>query len=301
MLAKSAHSSYFDSQDSSLVSSQEQDFLKSSQEHQDDLEASHLQQDDTEASHSLQDALKANHEQKDQLEASDEKPEDLQAEKLKRLKGLLESAEMIRLQGNEQFTQKSFQNAMILYLKSIESVPPGEFQGYFAEEIATLKLKCLTNIVRCYLALDLYKSAIETCLVGFKEFPANVPLLYLCATALEKTEEYGEAVKILQIALELEPSNPQVISSLSRVKKAIKDQNTKYKAMFSGKLLTKPKEDLEAPKESQTIKETQKETSPLEKAAKEPEASGTSWSWLVGVSAIAALGALGVYLLRRPT
>mmetsp|Transcript_7678 Transcript_7678/g.14498 ORF Transcript_7678/g.14498 Transcript_7678/m.14498 type:complete len:249 (+) Transcript_7678:293-1039(+) len=244
MIATSTHSSYYDSQDSSLASSEEQ-------------------------------------------------PESKE-EKLKALRTILDNANSMKEKGNLHYAAKEYKQAMDLYVSSLESVPYGEFAGYFREELNSLKLKCFTNIIRCCLALNNLQVAVETSKAGLVEFPTSVPLMYLCASACEKLGEYTEALKMLKEAYQYEPSNQQLVASIKRVIALKKEAEEKEKALFRGKLLPKAKQIQSPPV-------TQAPLEPVEKSdqgAEDVHESNGGWGWLAGFTLLAAAGAVGMYLMK---
>lgn len=148
----------------------------------------------------------------------------------------LQRANTLKDQGNQFFKQQNYTKAGELYLSAIEQAPESLFASTLYQEYSQLKLTIMSNLSMCFLKTKQYNLAIIQTKEGLKQFPLNVKLRYILATALGETEELEASIQVLRDAKDLDPSNKEIREKLEIYTKKWAEYKKKMREMFGGKL-----------------------------------------------------------------
>uniref|UniRef100_A0A7S0WN57 Uncharacterized protein n=2 Tax=Pyramimonas obovata TaxID=1411642 RepID=A0A7S0WN57_9CHLO len=143
----------------------------------------------------------------------------------------LRAAEKYKEEGNQLFAEEEYEGAGEKYLRAQKYV---EFETVFEGEektARTLKLHCLLNSAACKTKLGLFKEAVESCTKAMELDGTSAKALYRRAHAhISRADlELGEAD--LARAIELEPSNYQIKSALTELRRRKKEYQQSQQRM----------------------------------------------------------------------
>lgn len=100
-------------------------------------------------------------------------------------------------------------------------------------EAVQLRRACHLNAAACWLKLEVWPEADQSCKQVLREEPSNVKALFRRGQALNKLGEFREAGQIIRRVLELDPDNKEAQRTLVRLRQAAKAEAEEQKGMFS--------------------------------------------------------------------
>jgi len=100
-------------------------------------------------------------------------------------------------------------------------------------EAVQLRRVCHLNAAACWLKLELWPEADQSCKQVLREEPGNVKALFRRGQALNNLGEYREAGQIIRRVLEIDPDNKEAQRMLLRLRQAAKAEAEEQKDMFS--------------------------------------------------------------------
>jgi len=96
-----------------------------------------------------------------------------------------------------------------------------------------LRRTCHLNAAACWLKLEVWPEADQSCKQVLREDPGNVKALFRRGQALNNLGEYREAGQIIRRVLEIDPDNKEAQRMLARLRQAAKAEAQQQKGMFS--------------------------------------------------------------------
>lgn len=122
-----------------------------------------------------------------------------------------------KARGNFWYSRDEFQTAISCYRKCVEV-----FENVNEDDLDAkahrLLTDCYNNLSLTQLKLDSLNAALESVDKALSYDSKNVKSLYRKAQILEKKNDLEEAVQLLKIAIELEPSNTSVANLLIKLR-----------------------------------------------------------------------------------
>jgi len=140
----------------------------------------------------------------------------LQKAKKAALKGKSE-AEILKIQGNEEFKKGNIEQAIKLYTNAIQECEDDEKGKLVKSDI-------YCNRAACYHQLYDPKKTSEDCTQALKYNPQNVKAMIRRAQALESLEKYEDALKDFEQSLILAPGSEVSIKGSTRIRASLRRQ-----------------------------------------------------------------------------
>ena len=120
---------------------------------------------------------------------------------------LVEAAKKEKEQGNAQFKEKKFTEAISFYEKALEYL---DEVNESTEESDKLQVTCLQNSSVCFNHNGDYKKTIENCSDALDIDEKSAKAYYLRGVAYMKTQSYDEATEDLKQAIKLNPQDKKL-------------------------------------------------------------------------------------------
>uniref|UniRef100_A0A1I7ZKX6 peptidylprolyl isomerase n=1 Tax=Steinernema glaseri TaxID=37863 RepID=A0A1I7ZKX6_9BILA len=145
-----------------------------------------------------------------------------------------EFVEMLKTRGKHYFNREDYDKAVYVYKRSMDLRDIGD------EDIPMKKLFSVvrSNIAMCYAKMGEYRTVKEEAEAALDLDPSNVKAMLKRAQALEKLNEFEDAVEQLKEACDLEPDSSHITRELNRVKGLLREQRAVerelYKRMMAG-------------------------------------------------------------------
>jgi len=145
-----------------------------------------------------------------------------------------EAAIRRKTEGNNFFAKDKMILAIRKYKKALDIFSYESGLTEQEKEIVKkdIKLPSLLNLAACYLKTKEYKEVIENTNKALELDPLSVKGLWRRGCALTETGDWEDAKLAFKKALQIEPDNKSVISSLTRLNKIISERDKEDKKRF---------------------------------------------------------------------
>ncbi|XP_029297051.1 peptidyl-prolyl cis-trans isomerase D [Cottoperca gobio] len=148
---------------------------------------------------------------------------------------VLSLAEDVKNIGNSLFKNQDWKAAINKYSKSLRYL---EVSGELLEEAAQKKLEptalsCFLNTAACYLKLQLWQDAVDSCNEAIELDKANTKALFRRAQAWQGLKENPKAMIDLKKAHGIAPEDKAVGNELKRVQLKIQEEKEKEKKIYA--------------------------------------------------------------------
>jgi FK506-binding protein 4/5 len=154
----------------------------------------------------------------------------------------VEAAAARKEKGNTYFKAGRMQQAIAAWDKAVGFIA---YDKTFPDEVKTkvkeIKRSIWLNLAAAHLKLSEWKLAAENAGKVLELDPFHVKALYRQAQALMGTQDYVEAEEAVKKGLSVEAHNTDLQALLKKLKVAMKDQQTREKAIFSKMFASKSK------------------------------------------------------------
>jgi tetratricopeptide (TPR) repeat protein len=144
---------------------------------------------------------------------------------------LLAAAAKLKAEGTELFAAKDFAGGAAKYEDAIQSaldLPGG------TAECQAIKVSCALNAALCHLKVGNYGEAVSISHLALEIEPRNVKALFRRGTAHMSLKRFTAAKTDLLDAARIAPANKEVRNALRALQRKVRDQAIKQKAAFSG-------------------------------------------------------------------
>lgn len=138
-----------------------------------------------------------------------------------------EEAQTLKENGNKEFKESNFQEAVSLYTKALLTCPL-----VFTKDRSIM----FSNRAACYMRMSKNKKAIEDSCSALELNPNYLKALIRRAELYEKEDKLDEALEDYKKILEMDPSQHAARAACMRLPSQIEERNEKMKAEMMGKL-----------------------------------------------------------------
>lgn len=158
----------------------------------------------------------------------------------------VETAKEFKEKGNKFFKDNDFFNAEYFYHVGLYHIDFDQLQWNFElldkhrEEVLAVKTPICLNLAAVRIKLKNYPKAICLCDEVLKDDKKNVKALYRKAQAQKCLKNYDDALVSISQAESLAKAK-EVVELKNEIKKLLRVENQKFKKMWKGKLIPKPK------------------------------------------------------------
>jgi len=153
---------------------------------------------------------------------------------------ILETAQKIRVTGNDHFKNERYQQAIVEYDKAIQTLHSTRPNANDKVEVDQSKISCYINRATCNIKLANYREAIVDCTKAIELDGNAVKALYKRSQAYCFLKEFKESQADIALALKLEPNNKDVQQQHAKVNQRAqlykKKQQQKMGGIFKGDL-----------------------------------------------------------------
>ncbi|KAK0422200.1 hypothetical protein QR680_007427 [Steinernema hermaphroditum] len=141
---------------------------------------------------------------------------------------------VLKARGKYYFNREEYDKAIYVYKRAMELRDIEEGDVPIRKLFSTIR----SNIAMCYAKMGDLRTAKEEAEAALELDPCNVKAMLKRAQALEKMNEFEDAVDQLKEALAVEPDSPHITRELNRLKVLLREQRAAerelYKRMMAG-------------------------------------------------------------------
>jgi len=142
---------------------------------------------------------------------------------------MVKVANEIKAEGNEQFKKQEFKQAVGFYSKCLRYIPADKKDE---KEVQELELSLDLNTAACYLKINYFDGAIESCTKVLAKHDNNSKALFRLAQAHLGNGDIDKAKDFLDKAGALEPNDKAIQLELKRIKQKEEEQKKKEKQLY---------------------------------------------------------------------